>query len=156
MSLYKPASGTTKGMGLNRRTTQLTRKADDCAQTKLFGKKRLKNASVSRRDVGDSLPVLGLLACAVLAVLLPRLHNIPLEVVKDGICNAETAGGHPASDANIDRVADWTRRDSQQRKDNATVEATLEAAVMGAFLADAASLGFQGYVPVAQQSKRNL
>jgi hypothetical protein len=36
--------------------------------------------------------------------------------------------------------------DRAERRDNGTVESILEAAVMGAFLADAASLGLHGWV----------
>ncbi|KAK9914875.1 hypothetical protein WJX75_001697 [Coccomyxa subellipsoidea] len=72
------------------------------------------------------------------------MHNITLETGRDGLLNTQTGEQYVAAEYTVGRVGNWTSAGSQQRKDNATVEATLEAAVRGAFLADAASLSFQG------------
>lgn len=132
-------------MGLTGRIVTASRQATKNTQPKLLDKD-INISSVSGRGVGDSLPILGLLTCAVLAVLLPRLHNITLETGRDGLLNIQTGEQYVAAEYKVGRVGNWTSAGSQQRKDNATVEATLEAAVRGAFLADAASLSFQGYV----------
>lgn len=81
----------------------------------------------------SSSAFLAILACVTIALTIPHLHpQVPSEEIPSVIVTDHTNGTTEASP--------WT----PQRRDNQTIEAALEAAVMGAFLADAASLGVQG------------
>ena len=81
----------------------------------------------------SSTALLGILACVTIALTVPHLYpQVPSEELSSVIVTDHPNGTTEASQ--------WTPR----RRANETIEAALEAAVMGAFLADAASLGVQG------------
>ena len=119
-------------------------------QTEPARKSRLSRASTVYPDSAETLPrsskgvfvksssaVCGIVACVAIALAVPHLY--PHSASDDG--TLESVPGH----TNVTTEASAC---TAQRRDNATIEAALEAAVSGAFLADAASLGFQGWVLV--------
>lgn len=137
-----------KGMAQKRKTTPLVQEKDGKSQKQSATSFQTSNL---KRDIGDTLPIFGLLTCAVLAVILPRLHVIPLRLEHFQDINSYNDAQHLAANLSRSDMQERIQPGSEQRRDNATVEAALEAAVMGAFLADAASLGFQGCVPLLHQ-----
>lgn len=119
-------------------------------------KSRLSRASTVNADVQDTLPassrglsiksssaVYGIVACVAIALTVP--HFYPQLSFEEG--TPET----PINHVNVTTKASTC---TAQRRDNATIEAALEAAVAGAFLADAASLGLQGWASVPSASNR--
>lgn len=103
------------------------------------GNRRANSATI---HIANCAPVVALVACAVLAVLVPKLHNVPIMIPeRDSLYHSESG----AEDFSSASSPGWTGVDYNAYRENATVEAAVEAAVMGAFLADAASVGLQGY-----------
>ncbi|CAL5219808.1 g1716 [Coccomyxa viridis] len=109
-------------------------------------KSRLSRASTVYPDSAETLPrssegfyvksssaVCGIVACVAIALAVPHLYPHPSS-------HDDTLEFIPGN-TNVTTEASAC---TAQRRDNATIEAALEAAVSGAFLADAASLGFQG------------
>ena len=110
-------------------------------------KSRLSRASTVYPDSTDTLPrsskgliaksssaVFGIVACVAIALTLPHLY--PHLLSDDGTLELVTDHTNVTTEASAC---------TSQRRDNATIEAALEAAASGAFLADAASLGLQGW-----------
>ena len=77
--------------------------------------------------------LLGFAACVTIALTVPHLY--PQQPVLDS--HSPDVQGH----SNNTRASPAF---TPQQRSNETIEAALEAAVMGAFLADAASLGLHG------------
>ena len=101
----------------------------------------------------DCAAVLGLVVCALLAVVAPHADILQQPSTEASTCsdvNAQLVQQIPALNAT---QAFEGAISAPLRRANATLEAALEAAVMGAFVADAASLGLHGYatksLPVA-------
>ncbi len=131
-------------MAQKRKTTPTVQENDKVCQNQSANS--LHRSSLTR-DIGDSLPILGLLTCAVLAVILPKLCVIPLRLDQFADISLHSDAQRLAANLSSSEVQGRIQPGSEQKRENTTVEAALEAAVMGAFLADAASLGFQGYAP---------
>lgn len=119
-------------------------------------KSRLSRASTVYPDSAETLPrssegfyvksssaVCGIVACVAIALAVPHLYPHPSS-------HDDTLEFIPGN-TNVTTEASAC---TAQRRDNATIEAALEAAVSGAFLADAASLGFQGWVRVPSALNR--
>ncbi len=135
-------------MAQKRKTTPVIQEEDDISQKQCA---TTFQTTISKRDIGDSLPIFGLLTCAVLAVILPRLHVIPPKLDNFTDVKLHSDAQHLAANYSGGEVQERIQPGFEQKRENATVEASLRAAVMGAFLADAASLGFQGYAPLLHQ-----
>jgi len=104
-----------------------------------------RHANSRTRYVADCAPIVALVACAVLAVLVPKLHNIPIMIPERDSLSHSESGAEDFRNFSSASSTGWTGVNYNAARENATVEATVEAAVMGAFLADAASVGLQGY-----------
>ena len=79
--------------------------------------------------------VFGVIACVAIALSIPQLYPQSL---------LETQHSKSLGQYSNETITTPTLR--PQRRSNKTIEDTFEAAVMGAFLADAASLGLHGSV----------
>ena len=94
--------------------------------------------STAQRSL-DCSAVIGLVFCVLIAALAPHFEFLQPHCSEMSI-DAQQLGTIPQSIAS----AVFGKENAPSRRDNATLEAALEAAVMGAFLADAASLGLHG------------
>lgn len=83
--------------------------------------------------------VFGLIACIAVAISIPQLYpQLLLDTERSG----------SLGEYSNDTIS--TSKSTPKRRSNHTIEDAVEAAVMGAFLADAASLGLQGSVCTPQ------
>ena len=100
---------------------------------------------VSYHVAWDYTAVSGLAVCTLLALLIPNIPSLQPHAVWESSPAAVSLSEHEptAAATNTSTLADLTGSQFQKR-DNATIEAALEAAAVGAFLADAAALGLQG------------
>ena len=81
----------------------------------------------------------GLALCAVIAALAPQFEVLQPQSI-EASNEPEQLGKLQQSNASVVFSGPF----SASRRDNTTLEAALEASVMGAYLADAASLGLHG------------
>ena len=93
----------------------------------------------------DYTAISGLAICTLLALVIPNIPSLQPEGLSQSSQGAVILPEHEQT-ANITAKLASPTVSQLQKRDNATLEAALEAAVMGAFLADAAALGLHGCV----------
>lgn len=97
----------------------------------------------SHNSLWDYTAVSGLAACTLLALLVPNLPSLQPGAVWRSSPGGVRLSEHEQTANSTSEVA-WPTLGQSHKRDNATLEAALEAACMGAFLADAAALGLHG------------
>lgn len=100
----------------------------------------IQKTAATERDAAPKPSGVGVLACTLVAISIAALlYAVPLRIDWSLLKEADQLEHGQLGN----RVYD-TDDDFVTPRDNVTVQKSLDSAVMGAFLADAASLGLQG------------